>query len=294
VHQSASTEGFITMLRREINALTEHNTFNVQLEIEQLQSQGQAFGHAAAKLTMDNKDIRLQPLTIQLPDGKIEASYLQTRSVDDVQVSLQLDIENLEYGGLLRLFEADSEATGTLYLKAGVSSEAPSWDQLPAGLEGSADLAVFPNDVSAGFLDLWASNLVLALLPIDNGGHKKMNCMVSRVTVEEGILTSRISFLDSTDIIVRVQGEIDLDAQHLDLLAVPQAKTERFLSVSTPIKVKGPYDDFTVDVSPGGFLVTMVRWYYGLIYVPWKWITGERFPADGIATCVNAMDAKPP
>jgi hypothetical protein len=38
----------------------------------------------------------------------------------------------------------------------------------------------------------------------------------------------------------------------------------------------------------------MFRWYYGLIYVPWKWLTGERFPADGIATCYKAMDWEPP
>jgi hypothetical protein len=155
-------------------------------------------------------------------------------------------------------------------------------------------LAVFPNDVEVGFLDLWASNLVLALLPTSDEGNKKMNCMISRVTVEEGVLESRDSFLDSTDIIVRVRGEIDLDAQQLDLLAVPQAKTERFFSVSTPIEVKGPYDSFTVAASPGGFVMTMVRWYYGLIYVPWKWVTGERFPADGIETCYHAMDEKPP
>ena len=34
----------------------------------------------------------------------------------------------------------------------------------------------------------------------------------------------------------------------------------------------------------------MFRWFYGVIYVPWKWLTGERFPADGIATCYRAMD----
>jgi hypothetical protein len=33
----------------------------------------------------------------------------------------------------------------------------------------------------------------------------------------------------------------------------------------------------------------MLRWYYNLIYVPFKWLTGERFPAHGIETCFNAM-----
>ena len=28
----------------------------------------------------------------------------------------------------------------------------------------------------------------------------------------------------------------------------------------------------------------------GLIYVPYKWLTGKRFPPDGTATCFDAMD----
>jgi hypothetical protein len=89
---------------------------------------------------------------------------------------------------------------------------------------------------------------------------------------------------------VRTRGEIDLVNRQLDLLAIPQAKVEKFLSISTPIAVTGPFDDFSAGVASGGFLMTMVRWYYGLIYVPWKWLTGERYPADGIATCFRAMD----
>ena len=29
-----------------------------------------------------------------------------------------------------------------------------------------------------------------------------------------------------------------------------------------------------------------------LFYVPYKWLTGGRFPADGTATCFNAMGRK--
>ena len=117
-----------------------------------------------------------------------------------------------------------------------------------------------------------------------------MNCLVARFEVEDGVMKSKNTFLDSTDIIVRAKGEIDLGRREVDLLVAPQAKVEKFLSVSTPIAVKGPFSDFTAGVAPGGFLTSMFRLYYGLIYVPWKWLTGERYPADGIATCYKAMD----
>ena len=106
-------------------------------------------------------------------------------------------------------------------------------------------------------------------------------------------MNTKNTFLDSTDIVVRARGDIDLVQRELDLIIAPQAKLEKFLSVSAPLTVTGPFDDFQIKVAPGGFAMTMVRWFYGIIYVPWKWLTGERFPADGLATCYNAVDVVP-
>ena len=169
-------------------------------------------------------------------------------------------------------------------------SHSPDSHQVANNLEGHFDLVVFPEDIEARILDLWASNLIYALLPKGTDTRKVLNCMVARFEVENGVMKSQKSFLDSTDIIIRGRGTIDLGSQELDLLIAPQAKREKFLSIATPIVVTGSFDDFTVGIARGGFLNTMIRWYYGLIYVPWKWMTGERFPTDGMATCFNAMD----
>ncbi len=57
-----------------------------------------------------------------------------------------------------------------------------------------------------------------------------------------------------------------------------------------PVMVTGPFDDFQIGVEPGGLFATVMKWWMNLIYVPYKWLTGERFPADGTSTCFNAMD----
>jgi len=120
-----------------------------------------------------------------------------------------------------------------------------------------------------------------------------MNCMVARFEVEDGLMESKKILLDSTDVLVHGRGSIDLGQRKLNLLFAPQAKLEKFLSISTPIRVSGPFDDFNVRVAGGGFVMTMFRWYMSLIYVPYKWLTGERFPADGLTTCYHAMDWDP-
>jgi hypothetical protein len=132
------------------------------------------------------------------------------------------------------------------------------------------------------------------LLPSIDGREKVMNCMVARFDVEDGVMEAKKVFMDSTDIIVRARGTIDLEGRKLNLLIIPQAKRERFFSVSAPLAVTGSFDDYHVYPAPLGFVTMLVRLYYGLIYVPWKWLTGERFPKDGVATCYHAMGWEAP
>ena len=150
---------------------------------------------------------------------------------------------------------------------------------------------IIPEDIAAGVLDLWATNLVVALVtPKGFSQPKKLNCMVAIFSVDEGVMTGRRIMLDTTDVIIRGRGKIDIANQTLDMIMAPQAKREKFLSMSTPVAITGPLDDFQVGVTKVGIAATLFRWYMGLIYVPYKWLSGERFPADGLTTCFNATD----
>ena len=96
--------------------------------------------------------------------------------------------------------------------------------------------------------------------------------------------------LDTTDVIIRGRGRIDIANQTLDLIVAPQAKREKFFSMSAPVAITGPWDGFRVGATRVGVVATLFRWYMALIYVPYKWLSGERFPADGLTTCFNATD----
>jgi uncharacterized protein involved in outer membrane biogenesis len=282
--------GLLTLANQYAEEFIGDNSWDARVTIRELRSSGNLLGDAKFRLQLDGHEIILDPATISLPEGNVAARYSSIGDGSGWDSNLDVFIERLEYGGLLRLFNPESAASGEIFVDASLHSRAVSHETAVNHLEGTVDLAVFPDDIGAGFLDLWASNLVFALLPAGDNAEKKMNCMVARFEVENGVMKSKQTFLDSTDIIVRARGDIDLANRQLDILAAPQAKVEKFLSVSSPIQVKGPFDDFKVRVAPGSFVITMLRWYYGLIYVPWKWLTGERFPADGIATCYKAMD----
>jgi len=293
-HKTADTAetnetGIMALISEQAGEIIEENDFDIRITVNELRSAGHLLGQTQLLSRSKGNDLVLD-MDTSMPGGNLTADYSRMHLQDGVEYGLDIHAERLEYGGLLRLFDPDSEAAGEVYIDTSVRSRSVDPDQVTSNMQGHFDLVAFPDNARADFLDLWASNIVFALLPAGESTGKKMNCMVARFDIEDGVMKSKNTFLDSTDIIVRARGDIDLVRRELDLWAAPQAKLEKFLSVQTPIVVTGPFDDFYVGLAPGGFLTTMLRWYYGLIYVPWKWLTGERFPPDGLATCYHAMD----
>ena len=282
---------FMTLFYQKIEDLAASNVIDVQFDIDELRSNEKLLGRASFGMRMEGEEFQINPFSIDSANGTFEAQYKIKRVDDGVASEFNANIENFEFSELSSLLNPDSTDKGFIYLDASLTSQAPDWASLNSGLQGTFDLAIFPEGISADVLDLWASNLVWAILPALPGTakEKQINCLAARFEVEGGVMTAQKLLMDTTDIIVHGRGNIDLAKREVDLLFSPQAKLEKYLSVSAPIQIKGPVDDFSARVPQGSFVMTAFRWYMNTIYVPYKWFSGERFPADGIATCYSAM-----
>lgn len=288
--QEENPSSFLQVLDDYLDRLPQHSDFNVDLQVSELMANEDALGGATAHAYVGEHNIQLDPVRVSLPGGDVDLSYTVNRSVTGVKTDFNARIESLELGGLLRLLNPEGKASGKLYLDTTLSAAATDMPSIPANIQGHFDLALFPQNLSASVLDLWASNIIVALMSQADEDSRQTNCLVARFDVEDGIMESNNILLDSTDIIVRGRGSINLSDQQLDLLIAPQAKREKFLSVSSPIRIAGPFDDFNVGLVRAGLVGTAFRWYMSLIYIPWKWLTGEHFPKNGIETCFNAME----
>lgn len=180
------------------------------------------------KAAQDDLEINLRT---DMPDSSLSVDYRSAAVPNGWELNLDARVEDLEFGGLLRLLNPDATATGKLFVDTSLTAMAAEENRILDSLNGHFDLVAFPRELGAAWLDIWASNLLFALLKAGDPSSKKMNCTVSRSSVENGVMKSRNSFLDTTDTIVRARGKIDLANRHLDLWIAPRAKVERFLSV---------------------------------------------------------------
>jgi hypothetical protein len=272
-----------------IEAESDSTYFDINFEITDLLAGEEKLGQAKFGVYSNESEFRISPFSIDFAEGYVDAHYIEAEDATGFSTKVEVEIDNLGYGGLLRLLnpEIASDIGGQIFFDTSLESNATQREQLAGGFTGDFELLVLPENITAGVLDLWTANLVFALLPApkDLEQEKKLNCMVVKFDIEDSIMKSEQVFLDTTDVIVRAKGAIDFGERTLDLIAAPQAKREKFLSMSTPVAITGPWNDFTIDIAQGGLVAMVFKWYMGLIYVPYKWLTGERFPADGLDTC---------
>ena len=85
---------------------------------------------------------------------------------------------------------------------------------------------------------------------------------------------------------IRGQGEIDLAEMTIDLRLKPRPKTRGFLSLATPVRIKGPLTDPSLTVKKGGLAVTGLRLYYAL-WTFWLELLRKLLPADGSDICID-------
>lgn len=297
IADDAEDRNLVLLARNFLANFRKNNDVDFNITVDELHAGSDLLGGGEIHMRIDENDFLLKPLSIRLPGGGVNAEYVARVSDGRLDANLRVNADAMLYAGLLRLVDHESTAAGILYIDADISANTEwtpgsvSLDMLFENAGGSIAFAAWPEDFSAGLLDLWSANLVLAMLPkSEDSETSRLNCLVSRFDIESGLMKSKVTLLDTTDSVIRGRGTISLAEEQFDLVVWPQAKREKFLSVSAPVAITGSFDDIEVGVVPAGFIGTLIKWYTSLIYVPFKWLTGERFPADGTATCFDAMD----
>ena len=252
-------------------------------------------GELAASL----QDGRISIDTLQLQMGK--SSLLLKASLEPGQnrspSSLRVLAERFDLGALVRLRNPASAVGGELNLDLDISSDANSFREPLAGANGYFDFSGHPQNLSSKAVDLWAVNLLSAVVESSvKDGAPEVNCVISRWSLENGVMTARNLAVDTTRIRICVKGEVDFNQQNFKLRASPKAKRPEFFSLSTPLTVSGNFSDFNTGTDLGVLSIgtTAVRFAVSPVTTPLERLIRNDLPADGSDICsipIGAHDA---
>ncbi len=262
----------------------------MSLKVKEVLSGADQLGSGSLLVTLENARFAIDPLVLNIPGGSVELALAYAPSQTDVTGEARAKIDRFDYGVLARRIEPETDMAGLLSLDMDLKSRAENLDVIMHNVHGRLDFAVWPENIESGVFDLWAVNLMTAVLPqIDSAKKSKINCAVGRFDLKDGRMWDDKILVDTTNMRVKGEGRADFKTEKVKLDLKPRAKTPQFFSLATPIKVKGKFSDFGVGVKKGALVGTVIRFVTSPVHVPLRMIAEKKLPADGGAACAEAM-----
>lgn len=235
----------------------------------------------------ENGHVVIGPAVVNVPGGSATLRLGYKPGDKSVGASLRVLVNHFDYGILARRIDRKTEMRGILSLDVDVSAHAEHISELLRHGKGHIDFAVWPENLNSGLLDIWAVNVLTALLPaVDSSSASKVNCAIGRFVLNDGRLSEKTILIDTSRMRVAGKGQADFKAEDIYLYVQPRAKTPQFLSFPLPVELSGKFTDFHVGVRATDVLQTLMQFATSIVWVPIEALFGTRTPSDGHDACM--------
>lgn len=256
---------------------------------EKVMSGADQLGGGLLTATLEQGRFSLDPIKLNLPGGSLFFALSVKPGREASEASVKAIVENFDFGVLARRAKPDTDMGGTINLDVDLRSSARKLGDLLANASGHFDFSGHPVNLRAGILDLWAVNLIAAIASKGDEEGSKINCIVGRWSMKDGLLRPETFVIDSSKIRICGVGYANFKKELLDLTVAPTAKKGEYFSLATPIGVKGNFDDFKLGITSGGLLTTVVSFTTSPLHASLRRIVNDKLPENGEDVCGMAI-----
>jgi len=263
---------------------------SLAVNVNEVLSGKDSLGGGSVLVALKNGRFAVEPLRLDIPGGAVDVSFAYEPSVKEVRAEAFANIHKFDFGVLARRAKADTKMRGLLSLNLNLKSKAPRLDAIMQNVNGHIDFGIWPQDLEAGIIDLWAVNLFTAILPqVDKEETSKVNCMIAKYSLKDGLLREDQMVIDTTRMRVKGETRVDFKKDDVYLYLKSSGKKPEFFSLATPIEVKGKIADFKIGIAPGGLFGTTIRFITSPLHVPLRRLFSEDLPPGGSDICESPL-----
>jgi hypothetical protein len=263
----------------------------LSVTVEHVASGRDRLGRGSFKASLEKGHLQLRPLRLEVPGGSATLGLSLHPTPRKVSAEITASVERFDYGILARRLDPETQMRGLFGLDVALSSAAPTVEALMQHANGHFDFAVFPEDIDADLVDLWAVSLLTAIVPaVDQSERSKLNCVVGLFDVQDGVMRDHTLMLDTSNMTVGGVATIDFRERHISMQLAPRAKRPELFALATPVRVEGSFDDFGIGVGAADVLGTVVSFVTSIVHVPIRLIFQTRTHEDDMAECLAAID----
>lgn len=159
-------------------------------------------------------------------------------------LTLGLEANDVNLGFWLTQLGSGIESTGILDASIALNSRGHSSAELRANMKGAFSAVVRDGTMASDYGKAFVKNVIQlslpALLSYSTSPRPGFGCVVIEFEVDEGVAVAKTLALESKDIVVVGQGQIDFRSDAFDLVLSPKPRNPKVLSLSAEVDVTGP------------------------------------------------------
>jgi hypothetical protein len=266
---------------------------SLSVSVDRVASGADRLGKGHFTLTLEDGRLSLEPFELDVPGGTARLDLVFHPAEAGVKAEIRANVDRFDYGILARRLDPKSEMRGLVGLRVAIEANAPAASGLMGYANGRIDFAVFPENLDAGLIDLWAVNLITAAASAVDSEESRLNCLVGLFDLESGVMRERSLLLDTSNMTVGGTVKVDFTSRQLKVLLVPKAKKPEFFSAATPVRLDGSFEDFGIGVRLTDILSSVVSMATSVVQVPIRRIFDTEETTDDLDECLEALKREP-
>jgi uncharacterized protein involved in outer membrane biogenesis len=206
----------------------------------------------ALDINLDNGLLRLDPLTLDLTQGRIGGAVAINAREETPRVDLDVRLTNARLESIFRFGERQA-LSGALVGRVQLTGHGASVRRAAASANGQITLVTPSGEVREAFAELTGINVTrgLGLLLTEDQSTIAIRCGVASFRVSNGIASSRTMIVDTDTMLIRGDGAINLRDETLDIDIQGEPKEPRLIRIAAPISIEGRLRSPEIGVEAG-------------------------------------------
>lgn len=237
------------------------------LNVERLRAMDGALTYRAARVKRNDLDIRevdlgadlkdgilsLDPVSFDFNRGSLNGTARIDANKDVPYTTADFRLRGYPLESIMPARDGAPTVTGVALGRAKLEGSGASVHDFAAGSKGTISLIVPQGRMRSAFAELLGINVTAGLGRLLSGdtGTSEIRCAVADFTVSGGIATARTFVIDTTPVLAKGTGTINLGAETINLRIDGETKQARLVRLWSPITVNGPLTAPKVGIEGG-------------------------------------------
>lgn len=188
-----------------------------------------------------------KPLDFGVANGNVVSTLTLDGREPVAGVTADVEFRRLDLHQLFPGNSAIARATGRVGGRAKLQGKGNSLAEVLGDADGTLGLASSGGRISNLAVELAGLDVAEALKLLFRGDKTvRVRCAIADVAVQDGVIESRTVFIDTTDTNLKIEGQVNLASEELDLTLHPLPKDYSPLTLRSPIHLRGTFKDPTI------------------------------------------------